>query len=128
VEVQAHDDVDDPRVATGSAIGKRWLYCEGTPPLLFTENETNNERLYGTANTSPYVKDGINDYIVHGKEDAINPALTGTKVSAHYHLMLAGGETKQIRLRLSNRAPADTLPFDESFNETFAQRLHEADE
>ncbi len=128
VEAQPHDDVDDPRVATGSAIGDRWLYCEGTPPLLFTENETNTERLYGTPNASPYVKDSINDYIVHGKQDALNPVQTGTKVAAHYHLTLAGGETKQIRLRLSNSDPADILAFDEGFNETFARRQHEAED
>src|SRR5205823_1628261 len=107
VEVKPCNDLEDPRVATGSFIGKLWLYCEGTPPLLFTENETNNERLYGVPNASPYVKDSINEYIVHGKGDAVNPALTGTKVSAHYHLMLAGGGTKQIHLRLSNFAPED---------------------
>lgn len=128
VEVKPGDDIDDPRVGTGPSLGYRWLYCEGTPALLFTENETNTERLYGTPNANPYVKDSINDYIVHGKQDALKPAQTGTKVAAHYHLTLAGGETQQIHLRLSNRAPEDILPFDESFAETLKQRIQEADE
>ena len=83
--------------------GTYWLSCEGTPPLLFTENETNTQLLYNAPNSTSYVKDGINDYLVHGKRDAVNPAQRGTKVSAHYHLTLSAGETKTIQLRLSNR-------------------------
>ena len=70
--------------ATHSELGERYLYCEGNVPLLFTENETNNERIFGTPNASPYVKDGINNYVVHGKQDAVNPGQTGTKAAAHY--------------------------------------------
>ena len=69
-------------------------------PLLFTENETNNARLFGTGNASPYVKDGINNYIVHGDVAAVNPALRGTKVSAHYSLEVAAGSTRTMKLRL----------------------------
>ena len=58
------------------------------PPLLFTENETNNRRLFGTANASPYVKDGINDFVVLGKQEAVNPSKTGTKAAALYHATL----------------------------------------
>ena len=108
--------------------GNRWLYCDEIPPLLFTENETNNQRLYGSPNASPYVKDSINDYIVHGKQDAINPAQTGTKVSAHYHLTLAPGETRTVQLRLSDTHPEDSQPFDESFEMMFTQAKNEADE
>ena len=108
--------------------GPRWLYCAGQPELLFTENETNTERLYGVPNSSPYVKDGIHDYIVHGKREAVNPAGEGTKVAVHYHLTLAPGETQEIQLRLSDRLPADLLPFDQSFNEVVAQRQKEADD
>ena len=108
--------------------GPRWLYCEGQPNLLFTENETNMERLYGVPNAKPYVKDSINDYIVHSKREAVNPAEQGTKVAVQYHLTLAAGETKQIQLRLSDRLPADLLPFDESFAEVFTQRQQEADD
>src|SRR5919109_2302404 len=80
-------DVRRPRLSQGEPIngveaievdhhyyGKRVLYCEGSPEPLFTENDTNNQRLYGIDNTSPYVKDGINDCIVHGAHEAVNPA------------------------------------------------------
>ena len=56
-----------------SELGDYYLYCEGNPDLLFTENETNTERIFGTPNQSPYVKDGINNYIVHGNRAAVNP-------------------------------------------------------
>ena len=74
--------------------GQRWLYCEGSPELLFTENETNFERLFGSPNVTPYVKDSFHDYIIHGKKEAVNPAQSGTKVAAHYHLTLDAGERK----------------------------------
>ena len=64
--------------------------------LLFTENETNTQRLFGTPNPSPYVKDGINNFIVHGKQDAVNPEKQGTKVSAHYPLTLGAGESHRF--------------------------------
>src|SRR5262249_35473421 len=67
-------------------MGTRWLHCEGSPELLFTENETNAQRLFGIGSRTPYVKDGINDYIVHGAKSAVNPELCGTKASAHYKL------------------------------------------
>ena len=66
-------------------LGEFVFACDGTVPLLFTENETNHERLFpGQTNESPYVKDGINDCVVHGREDAVNPGRQGTKVAAHY--------------------------------------------
>ena len=68
------------------------LHCDARPPLLFTENETNNQRLFGTANASPYVKDGINDFVVSGKQDAVNPSQTGTKAAAHYHATIDAGD------------------------------------
>jgi hypothetical protein len=109
------------------SYGERWLYCEGTPDLLFTENETNVERLYGVPNASPYAKDSINDYLVHGKQEAVNPAQVGTKMAAHYPLTLAAGETQSVQLRLSNDGPKGLHPFDEAFAETFKQRQLEAD-
>src|SRR3990172_8404250 len=83
------------------SLGDRWLYCEGAPELLFTENETNAERLWGTPNASPYVKDGINDAIVNGAPGRVNPAQTGTKAAAHYMLTVAAGESGALRLRVS---------------------------
>ncbi len=80
-----------------------YLYCEGDVPLLFTENETNNARLFGSANASPYVKDGINEYIVHGKSDAVNPGRAGTKAAAHYELTVPAAQSRAIRLRLTRQ-------------------------
>ena len=72
--------------------------------MVFTENETNFQRIFSVPNHSPYVKDGINDYLVHGSKEAVNPANTGTKASAVYHLAFAPHETKIVRLRLANPA------------------------
>ena len=55
-------------------LGQLYLYSEGEAPLLFTENDTNTERIFGSPNADPYVKDGINNYVVHGQKDAVNPA------------------------------------------------------
>src|SRR5208282_6058134 len=70
--------------ATDALLGTYFLHCEGPARLLFTDNETNNERLFGSANPTPYVKAGINDYVVAGRQDAVNPNNTGTKAAAHY--------------------------------------------
>jgi hypothetical protein len=104
------------------------LYCEGDVPLLFTENETNNAKLFGGENASPYVKDGINDFVVDGRADAINPSLRGTKASPHYVLELAAGETRTVRLRLTRAVPGDAGDPFQDFDEVFAKRLQEADE
>ena len=74
--------------------GTRWMACEGTPNLLFTENETNYERLYVLPNGSRYAKDGINDYVVRQASHAVNPAEMGTKAAAHYRLTLASGDDR----------------------------------
>ncbi|MBD2743023.1 glucosidase [Coleofasciculus sp. FACHB-1120] len=119
--------------ATEASLGERWLYCEGnqgaeTPPLLlFTENETNQERLFGVNNPSPYVKDGINNYLVSGQEDAVNPNQIGTKFAADYILKIGAGETKVVRLRLSD-SPGFAEPFGVDFDTTFQNRKREADE
>ena len=113
-----------------SSYGKRLLFCEGNPELLFTENETNTERLFGVPNSSPYVKDSINDFLVLGQQQAVNPQLKGTKAAAHYPLTLGPGETATVRLRLTNTgAPsADADPCGPQFDLLFAQRPQEADE
>ena len=105
-----------------------YLYCQGNVPLLFTENETNNERLFAAPNASPYVKDGINNSIVHGHSHAVNPAKTGTKVASDYFLEIGAGQTQTVQLRLSRTGP-DRIghPFAE-FDSVFAERLREADE
>src|SRR6516165_4413283 len=86
-------------------FGKRWLLCEGMPELLFTENETNNRKLFGVDNRSPYVKDGINDCVVYGNRDAVNPARKGTKAAAVYRQQIEPGSQKAIRLRLTDKEP-----------------------
>ena len=108
--------------------GPRWLYCEGAPELLFTENETNTQRLFNAPNASLYVKDAINDYIVHGAQQAVNPERQGTKGAANYLLTIDSGLTATIRLRLSNKAlEKDTDAFAD-FDKVFVERIREADE
>ncbi len=113
--------------AKESSLGNRWLYCNEATELLFTENETNFERLDGVANASPYVKDGINNYIIHGQKDAVNPNQIGTKVAAHHVLTIAAGETKTVRLRLCDR-PDLAEPFGANFERVLGDRIKEADE
>ncbi len=115
-------------------LGVRYMSCEGEVPLLFTENETNMERLFHQANRSPYVKDDINQYLVHGQQGAVNPLQTGTKAAAHYHVRVGGGEANVIRLRLSTAPPqtdvggARSVAFGQRFDEVMNERLREADE
>ena len=114
--------------ASHADLGQRYLYCEGDISLLFTENETNNERLFGTANASPYVKDGINNCVVQGNRNSVNPEKTGTKCAAHYQLNVGAGKTATVRLRLSDLAPqALGDPF-KTFETTMQIRHAEADE
>ena len=115
--------------ASHAELGAYFLYCEGEPALLFTENETNSERLFGAANPAPFVKDGINDCVVAGKATAVNPAGTGTKAAAHYRLTVAGGAAAVIRLRLVQQPPdAMADPFDASFARTMELRRRETEE
>jgi Mannosylglycerate hydrolase MGH1-like glycoside hydrolase domain len=111
-------------------LGEFILSCEGDVPLLFTENETNHERLFpGQKNESPHVKDGINNCVVQGKQGAVNPGKQGTKVAAHYQINVGTGQTKVLRLRLSNSSVDQKgKPFGKQFDEVFADRLREADE
>ncbi len=118
-------------------LGVQCLHCEGGVPLLFTENETNGERLFGTPNPAPYVKDGIHEAVVHGRIDRVNPREMGTKAAAHYRLMIGPGESREIRLRLQDTSsaigvegvtpPAVDL-FSARFDDLFEQRIREADE
>jgi hypothetical protein len=108
--------------------GKLWLYAEGAAETLFTENETNTQRLYGYAGPS-FAKDGINDYIVQRRTDVVNPAESGTKASVHYSQMIPAGGSAVVKLRLTNQNwSATKSPLDSEFDRVFAQRLKEADE
>ena len=115
--------------ASHPLLGEFILSCAGEVPLLFTENETNHERLFGQPNESPYVKDGINDSVVDGRQAAVNPGRQGTKVAAHYRAVIDAGRTEVIRLRLTaSGQSAQDEPFGEGFDQLFAERLREADE
>jgi len=114
--------------ASHATLGERYWYGEGEAQLLFTENETNNERIFGTSNSSPWVKDGIHNYVVHGKQEAVNPEHIGTKAAAQYQLNVGPGQTATIRLRLSELAPDVAGDPFKNFNETMQTCRGEADE
>ncbi|MEX5280704.1 MGH1-like glycoside hydrolase domain-containing protein [Nitrospira tepida] len=133
-------DVRRPRLRQGEPIhdmsvvelthdyyGFRRLLCQGEPPLLFTENETNARRLWGDDDGPRYAKDGINDYVVRGLKEAVNPDHVGSKVAAHYTFTLGAGETKTIRLRFTDQSSNETVtePF---FTTMLAERKAEADD
>jgi mannosylglycerate hydrolase MGH1-like protein len=124
-------------VAQHASLGTYYLYCDGAPPLLFTDNTTNNDRLFpGQPNASPYVKDGINDYVVQGRQTAVNPEHWGTKASAHYRQMVGTGQSMTVRLRLTSQGPVEQgkdkkesgVPFGPVFAKVLSARLKEADE
>ena len=121
--IQAHHA--DPLFQTW--LDDYYLYREGDVPLLFTENETNFERLFGTPNASPYVKDGFDSYLVHGQQTAVNPLQTGTKAAPHYQLEVAAGGARTVRLRLARTAPAKGLDSFAGFDDLFHTRIAEAD-
>jgi len=114
-------------VAEHSSLGQRYLHVEERVPLLFTENETNVERLFHAPNPVQYVKDGIHAAVVEGKQGAVNPALLGTKMSSHHVLKVAPGEAKVVRLRLTDAVPGGGAPFGAGFDALFATRIAEAD-
>ncbi len=112
-----------------SELGKYFLYADQHVPLLFTENETNTKKIFGIENASPYVKDGINNYVVNAQKDAINPANQGTKASFHYQLKVGAGQTTQVRLRLSTLTPdSKTEYFGKHFDDILKSKVKEADD
>jgi hypothetical protein len=120
--------------ATHPALGDRFLYVEGPAELLFTENETNTERIFGRPNATPYVKDAFDAYVVHGRKDAVNPAHVGTKSTAHLVLEVPAHGERTVRLRLTPTAP-DRLartyrdgPFGRHFDEVLASRRRDTDQ
>lgn len=115
-------DGNSPTVALDDLYyGRRWLTCDGSPTLLFTENETNYERLFQTKNRSPYVKDAFHEYVVHGNHKAVNPAREGTKAAAHYHLLIDAGASATVRLRLCDNLPPEG-GIGTNFNEVLTDR------
>ena len=106
-------------------LGEFTLQCEGAEELLFTENESNKQRLWGQPNSSPYVKDAFHEYVISGKVGAVNPAKIGSKAAAHYLLDVPAGGSQVVRLRLSAKPAADGFA---KFDEIFGERLAEANE
>jgi hypothetical protein len=117
-----------PSASPEAHLPEFYLHCEGAPALLFTENETNHKLLFGSANRSPFVKDGIHNFIVHGQESAVNSEGVGTKVAANFPLTVGTGQTRKVRLRLTSEAPAKTARPFQDFDEILSDRLREADE
>jgi hypothetical protein len=127
----AHRSINGAAVITASHwdLGQRHLYCENGKELLFTNNETNTQRLFGVRNQTSYVKDGINDYIVNGNRSAVNPDGLGTKAAAHYEIKFGPAQTSIIRLRLNDAIPAAETPlFGNAFEQIMIQRREEADQ
>ena len=109
--------------------GLRWLYYEGSPELLFTENETNYQRTFGVDNRTSALKDGINDYVVHGRKGAVSTEPRGTKAAAHYQIEVPPGEALCIRLRLTDiRFEGEREKAFDQFDRLFASRQCEADD
>ena len=113
--------------ANHPTLGQYWLYADGPAEILFTDNESNNEQLFGIPNQSAYVKDGIHDYVVNDQKNTVNPDQVGTKAAIHSVLTLASGESQTMQLRLSNSGElAD--PLGHEFNQIFLARQQETDE
>jgi len=128
-------DAENTIALTHPSLGQLFLQASGAGELLFTENDTNNERLFHTPNRNPYVKDAIHACIVNDRRDAVNPNKTGTKASAHYALSIAPRSSQVVRLRLSDAAPAEkgkakdaTARFGKDFDAVMQARRREADE
>jgi hypothetical protein len=96
--------------AEHDTLGVRFLYASGAPTLIFTENETNAERLFGRPNRTPYVKDAFHNWLVMGRTSTINPDCRGTKAAAYYRLSIPGGESLSVMLRLCPGPLADEVP------------------
>ena len=126
----------DVIAASHPVMGKRFFQVEDANALLFTENESNSERLINTPNRTPYVKDAFHNYVIRGNQAAVNPEQSGTKAAAYYRRDIPAGGSTVIRLRLSDLEPSGLVTtgqngsarFDKTFGTTFARRRKEADE
>lgn len=122
---------DGSITTTHSTLEKFYFFYEKAPDkpidLLFTENVTNEERLFGIKNETPYAKDAFHDYVISGKKEAVNPAMHGTKCAPYYKLHFKPGEAKTIRLRLVMEGELPLQIFGEEFDQTFEERIRETD-
>ncbi|MFN7020002.1 MAG: MGH1-like glycoside hydrolase domain-containing protein [Phycisphaerales bacterium] len=123
-------------LATQASLGEYAWFADpsggdGPPRMIYTENESNLERLFGSENPSPYVKDAFHELVVHGRESAVNPGLFGTKAAAWYSLALKPGEARTLRLRIrkldESLRPGEAPRIEEEFDRVFAARRSEAD-
>jgi hypothetical protein len=106
-------------------LGNYWMHCDGAQELLFTDNESNAQRLWGQPDTSSYVKDAFHRYIIHGEKSAVNPSKVGTKSAAHFAVEVPAGGNKIIRLRIAASQMDDAF---KGFDEIFKSRIADADE
>ncbi len=105
--------------------GKRWLLATGQPELLFTENETNNARLFNGRNRSPYVKDAFHEYVIRQNQSAVNPDQIGTKMAAHYVLDIAPGQSALLKLRLTDLEPLSSMDINANVAGTISSPAHQ---
>jgi hypothetical protein len=98
------------------------------PPVLFTENETNAARIFGTQSPQGSTKDAFHDYLVHSRSESVHAEPCGTKAAVHYFHQVLPGATFQIQLRLYSEDEAPNSGFGEGFNQIFSRRIREADE
>ncbi len=117
-----------PIVLDEPTYGRRYLHCAPGSELLFTENDTNTERIFGVPNALPYVKDAFHRYVVEGRKDAVNPARRGTKAAARQRGMIPAGGSARMRLRLTDEAWKSGDPLGADFDRTLELRRSEADE
>jgi hypothetical protein len=125
--LRQQDGADAVVALEHAELGRRYLHADGKAALLFAENETNYERLFGAPNKTAYVKDAFDRYLVKGEKDAINPARTGTKAAAHYQLTVGAGKAQTLRLRLTDAPPSGRAAFAD-FDGVMQARRREADE
>jgi hypothetical protein len=109
------------------ALGAYRFAVEGADTFLFTENETNTERLFGVANGAAHVKDAFHERVVHGREDTVSPTPRGTKAAAWLRFEVPAGGEVVIRCRLVAEAERSGAPFGKAFEEEFEARRREAD-
>jgi hypothetical protein len=107
--------------------GNYYLYFEKPERFLFTDNETNTERIFGTTNTSPYKKDAFHDAVINNDFGIFDHHLYGTKFSPLFKNEIGPGETWEVKLKLTNESTY-TTPFDNSFDKLFEERIKETDD
>lgn len=134
-----NEDVEKPKLWTDSSsviqgehktLGRFSLACHGSPELLFTENETNTERIFNIREEGHFAKDAFHDYLIHGKKEVVNPRMRGTKAAANYKLTILAGESQQVELLLQLNSDSENgnVHFGKSFSDFMNLRKKEADE